>query len=196
MQKDERFKNYKSYIMSAYVKYIEAAGAQVIPITVGESEEEIMKKLNKINGVLFPGGDGDNYDLGNFVFQQIKKFNDDGQFFPAWGTCLGYENMVAYTADAGLDSWGSFDLHEVSLPLYYTKKPYHTRMYEGLGLAAYELHEKNMTYNSHNWGIAPKTFETDNGLNEFWDVTAISFMPNGTAFTASIEAKHYPIFGT
>jgi len=104
--------------------------------------------------------------------------------------------MVAYTADAGLDSWGSYVLHKVSLPLTFTKSPFETRMFEGLGPAALDLHLKNMTYNSHNFGISPKTFETDAGLKKFWDVTSVSFMPNGTAFTASIEAKNYPIFGT
>ena len=53
-----------------------------------------------------------------------------------------------------------------------------------------------MTYNSHRYGIAPETFESDNGLAKFWDVTSESFMPNGTAFVASIEAKNYPVFGT
>jgi len=38
--------------------------------------------------------------------------------------------------------------------------------------------------------------ESDKKLKEFWDVTSISLMPNGTEFTASIESKNYPIFGT
>jgi gamma-glutamyl hydrolase len=119
--------------MSAYVKYIESSGAQVVPIMVGESEEEILYKLNRLNGVLFPGGDGDNYDLGKFVFRQIQRFNDLGIFYPAWGTCLGYENMVAYTSDVGTDSWGRYPISSASLPLIFTSNPYKTRMYEGIG---------------------------------------------------------------
>ena len=69
-------------------------------------------------------------------------------------------------------------------------------MYKWLGPAALEFSRNNFTYNSHNWGISPNTFKSDKGLAKFWDVTAESFMPNGTAFTASIEAKDYPIFGT
>ena len=69
-------------------------------------------------------------------------------------------------------------------------------MYEGLGEKAEEFASNNFTYNSHRFGIAPETFETDLGLSDFWDVTATSLMPNGTAFVASIEAKHYPFFGT
>jgi gamma-glutamyl hydrolase len=39
-------------------------------------------------------------------------------------------------------------------------------------------------------------FENDEGLREFWDVTSVSYMPDGRPFVASIEAKNYPIFAT
>lgn len=182
--------------MSAYVKYIEASGARVVPIIYGEPEDVTLDKLSKLDGVLFPGGDGDNYDIGSFVFQQLMKYNDQGHFYPAWAICQGYDNMVAYTADAGRGSWGIFDVNHVSLPLIFTKEPQETRMYEGLGQKAQEFATGNYTYNGHHWGIAPTTFKTDQGLADFWDVTAISLMPNGTEFVASIESKHYPFFGT
>eukprot|EP00355_Strombidium_rassoulzadegani_P000610 CAMPEP_0168612848 /NCGR_PEP_ID=MMETSP0449_2-20121227/3135_1 /TAXON_ID=1082188 /ORGANISM="Strombidium rassoulzadegani, Strain ras09" /LENGTH=247 /DNA_ID=CAMNT_0008653439 /DNA_START=217 /DNA_END=960 /DNA_ORIENTATION=+ len=196
MQTDTRFEGYKSYIMSSYVKYMESFGAEVVPIIVGETDDAVLEKLEKLDGVLFPGGDGDNFDLGKFVFNQVKKFNDEGQFYPAWSTCLGYENLVAYTADAGLDSWGIYPITSASLPLAFTKDPRQTRMFEGLQDLSWEFASHNFTYNSHRFGISPLTFQTDLGLNEFWDVTSVSLMPNGTAFTASIEAKNYPIFGT
>jgi gamma-glutamyl hydrolase len=69
-------------------------------------------------------------------------------------------------------------------------------MYEGLGEKAQEFSTNNFTYNSHRFGIAPETFKTDSALKNFWDVTAHSLMPNGTAFVASIESKQYPFFGT
>lgn len=196
MQADEKFKGYKSYIMSAYVKFMEAQGARVVPLIWGEDEAVTKEKLKHIDGVLFPGGNGDNVDIGRLAFKEIIKNNDEGHFFPAWGTCLGYENMIAYTADSGFDSWGIYDYHKVSLPLKFLKKPSETKMYKGLGPFAEEFEKKNLTYNSHRYGIAPSTFESDKGLHEFWDVTAESFMPNGTAFVASIEAKKYPIYGT
>lgn len=55
-----------------------------------------------------------------------------------------------------------------------------------------------MTYNSHTWGIDPEKFETDAGLKEIFEVTAISYMPepDGRPFVASIESKKYPFLGT
>lgn len=113
MKTDPKFEGKKSYIMSAYVKYMESSGARVVPIIWGEPENVTLDKISQLDGVLFPGGDGDDYDIGKLVFNEIIKYNDKGHFYPAWGTCLGYENMIAYTADAGLDSWGSYDLHMV-----------------------------------------------------------------------------------
>jgi len=104
--------------------------------------------------------------------------------------------MVGYTADAGFDAWGSYDLHEVSLPLKFTDAPSSFKMYEDLGDKAFEFEQNNFTYNSHRYGVDPKTFETDAGLQKWWKVSATSNMPNGTEFTASIEARNYPIFGT
>jgi len=145
---------------------------------------------------LFPGGDGDNYDIGKLVFDEIVKYNDEGHFYPAWGTCLGYENMVAYTADAGLDSWGIFDIRKTVMNMTFVRNPWETKMYREFGPLAQELHRKNLEWNGHVYGIAPSTFKSDKGLAKFWDVNSVSFMPNGTAFVASMEAKNYPIFGT
>ena len=54
--------------MSAYVKFMEASGARVVPIIVGESQNVTLNKLQQLDGILFPGGDGDNYALGKMVF--------------------------------------------------------------------------------------------------------------------------------
>ena len=61
-------------MMSAYVKYVQAQGARVVPIIYGEPEEVTLEKLKHLDGVLFPGGDGDYYKLGKLVFDQIIKY--------------------------------------------------------------------------------------------------------------------------
>jgi len=39
---DPRFDGYDSYMMAAYVKYMELAGARVVPLILGEPEEVTM----------------------------------------------------------------------------------------------------------------------------------------------------------
>jgi len=73
---DSRFDGYDSYLMAAYVKFVEAAGARVVPLIWGEPEEVTLDKLSKLNGVLFPGGDGDYDRFGNMIIQKLIEYND------------------------------------------------------------------------------------------------------------------------
>lgn len=47
--------NKTSYIAASYVKFIEMAGAQVVPIYSFANTSDVLTLLSKINGVLFPG---------------------------------------------------------------------------------------------------------------------------------------------
>lgn len=171
-----------------------------MPIVYNETAAVTLEKMKHMDAVVFPGGDGDYDVLGRRVFDEVVKKNDAGQFFPAWGICLGYENMVKYTSSIGWDILDRLEISTASLPLQFVKNPLKTRFYESLGVKALEFVKGNFTYNSHSWGLDPKKMESDKDLSAFWDLTAISYIPNnGThprSFVASIEAKKYPIFGT
>lgn len=101
MISDPRFSNYSSYMMGTYVRYVQQMGARVVPIIREEPDEVTLEKLSKVNGVLMPGGDADYLAKGQFVFEQAKLINDGGKIFPIWGTCLGFENLIVYTASRG-----------------------------------------------------------------------------------------------
>lgn len=96
---DPSFDQFDSYIMSSYVKYFEAQGARVVPILITQSDEEIDEMLSKLNGVVMPGGNGNYLDVGRKIFEKVKEFNDNGQFYPLFGICQGYEYLSIYTSD-------------------------------------------------------------------------------------------------
>jgi gamma-glutamyl hydrolase len=73
---DPRFDGYDSYIMAAYVKFMEAAGARVVPLVWNEPEEVTMDKLSKLDGVLFPGGANSYVEWGRKVINKIMEYND------------------------------------------------------------------------------------------------------------------------
>ena len=50
------FPNSTSYIGAAYVKYIEQAGARVVPVLINQPEEYYEIIFNSTNGLLIPGG--------------------------------------------------------------------------------------------------------------------------------------------
>jgi gamma-glutamyl hydrolase len=87
---DSRFDGYDSYLMAAYVKFVEAAGARVVPLIWGEPVEVTMDKLSKLNGVLFPGGANDYNDFGRMIIGKLIEYNDKGLIYPAYGICHGF----------------------------------------------------------------------------------------------------------
>jgi len=197
---DERLKanpGYTSYIMSAYVKFIESSGGRVVPMIWNQTEAVTKEQMSKLDGVLFPGGGGDYNDLGKFVLKEAMELNDKGHFFPVWGTCLGFERLALFTADKPetvLEKYGS--IHH-SLPVKFTKKPYESKMFCEMGPEAYLFEKGNFTFNAHSFSIDPKTFETDSALSKFWDVTSTSYdKVNDREFVATMEAKNYPFMAT
>ena len=46
---------------------MQAAGARVVPLIWNEPDEILMEKLSMINGVLFPGGDGNYLEYGRKI---------------------------------------------------------------------------------------------------------------------------------
>ena len=101
MKADPRFTGKNSFIMEAYVNFMETAGARVVVLVREEDQAVTDDKLTKLNGVLFPGGDGDYLEIGDHIYQILIKENDGGNFYPLWGTCVGYENMAIFASDSG-----------------------------------------------------------------------------------------------
>lgn len=75
----------------------------MIPILMNDDEETVLEKLSMVNGALIPGGAGDYRRVGKIILDKALEFNDAGQFFPVWGTCLGFEFLSKITAENEMD---------------------------------------------------------------------------------------------
>ena len=53
-----------SYIAASYVKYIESAGARVVPVLINQPGEYYQTIFDSTNGLLIPGGDVSLVDSG------------------------------------------------------------------------------------------------------------------------------------
>ena len=90
------------------MKFIEAAGARVVPILTEESDEYYEKVYNCINGLLLPGG-GQSLATSSYAKLATKfmawsrKTSENGGYFPIWGTCLGFEQMIFSTVYPALE---------------------------------------------------------------------------------------------
>ena len=95
-----------SFIPSSYIKYVESAGARAVPLPYDLPHDQMKKLFNSLNGLIFPGGnalwDGNDPYLkmnnitlaGHYLLKLAIEANENGDYFPVWGTCLGYELLA------------------------------------------------------------------------------------------------------
>ena len=115
--------------------------------------------MSKLNGVLFPGGDTDYLDLGNYIYNYAIKENDAGHFYPIWVTCLGFENLAIFASDSK-DPLSNLESDGHSLTLNFYMDPKTTKMFQESDDPSY-YEKEAMTYNSHSFGLSKDQFNTD-----------------------------------
>ncbi|TNV86234.1 hypothetical protein FGO68_gene7623 [Halteria grandinella] len=197
-EKDPRFKGKTSYIMKSYIDHLESAGARTVPLIFDANLEEQLSKIDSLNGVFYCGGGaGGKYDtFGKAVYNKAKKLNDQGEYLPVWGTCLGFENLAMFASDDEETVLiGGLEADDENYVLHFLKEPSATRIFAPLGDDADIFKEKAIAYNHHSYGVSPNRFMSDRGLAEMFTPIAISYDNKGTAFVAAMESTKYPFFG-
>ena len=167
----------------------------MIPIRDTETDADTLTKLSKINGVLFPGGAGDDQykAKARFIYEQAIEMNDKGEFFPLWGICQGFEYLAMFAADEGDSVLTKLQSHDISLRLQFTVDPSKTKMFHDAGEQAKLYEETPSFFMSHTWGIDPKKFETDKGLAKMFTPTSTSTdCTRDSTFVSSMESPDYP----
>lgn len=192
-----------SYIASSYIKFVESSGARAVPIPYDLEREEIKYLFERINGVIIPGGNAalwtsdknmSDFTLaGQYIIQLAIEANNKGDYFPIWGTCLGYELMMIAVANE--DVLNTFNSSNHVLKLEYLNAD-QTRMFKNLDISLKKYSENmNALYFNHHYGITPENFVSNSFLNDLFFISSISYTDNGTAFVASIEGHYYPFYG-
>ncbi|XP_071796479.1 gamma-glutamyl hydrolase-like [Asterias amurensis] len=191
----------RAYIAASYVKYLESAGARVVPILVHQPDEYYKKMFNSLNGVLFPGGGQSDllksgYGKAGRLFYEmsIKSLDAKEDYFPVWGTCLGMELLSMLTANKDLlkDTDGA----PVSLPLLFEKDFQKSKMYSAAPESIINtLKTENVTLNHHHLSLTPTNFSKNAALTGFYRVLSTSLDIKGVEFISSLEAYKYPIYG-
>ncbi|ESO84108.1 hypothetical protein LOTGIDRAFT_229608 [Lottia gigantea] len=190
----------ETFIPASYVNYLEASGARVVPVRADQPKRYYEKAFSQINGVLFPGGGvgliSSYYaHSGRYIYDLAIKANDEGDFFPLWGTCQGFQLLTNLTADVDLLS--STDSENLPLPLNISKSlAGKSRLFGPLPSRIYDfLTQKPVTYNNHHYSMTTKTFHNTKSLYSFYNVLSTNTDREGIEFVSTFEAKDYPFYG-
>jgi len=190
-----------SYIAASYVKFLEAAGARVVPIHYDSTQADLKQLFNSINGILFPGGATDLdpstqfYRSAFFLYQLALDANDKGDFFPIQGHCLGFELLHLMTSrNASLLGW--VDAENIALPLDFTSKLPGSRIFANAPSDVLDiLKSEKVTMNNHMRAVFPRDYTTNPLLDQFYDILSTNVDRDNVTFISTVEAKRYPVYG-
>ena len=149
-----------------------------------------------MNGFLIPGGGSDLSPSARAMVERAVKAHDAGDYFPVWGTCLGFEWLDDTFGGVGAIVAG-FDAEALPLPLTFTPSMNESRVYKNASASLrHALETQAITYNAHTSGITPLSFASNTKLVATFSVLSTSIDRKGKAFVAQIEGKNgLPIYG-
>lgn len=188
----------KYYIAASYVKYLESAGARVVPIRLNLTNEEYEKLFQSLNGVLYPGGSVNLMESGyahvakKFYNLAVQSF-DDGDYFPVWGTCLGFEELSYLISGEALLT--RTDTDGITMPLNFTGSPVKSRMFQNFPTELLQsLAVEPLTANFHKWSLSVMNFTKNEKLKKFFNVLTTN-TDGKIDFISTMEGYRYPVYG-
>eukprot|EP00127_Corallochytrium_limacisporum_P003536 Clim_evm19s150 gene=Clim_evmTU19s150 len=187
------------YIAGPTVKWIEAAGGRVVPIPYDAPEDHLQFLLERINGLVFPGGAGEPvpntpwYETGLIILNKVKEYHAKGKAFPVFGICLGFELLVNVSAQQNV--LGNTNATDINLPLHFVKNYRSSRLFQDAPASVIETFAlRSVTNNNHMYGLHLDHFEATPALNNFWNLISTSTDLNNQPFVSTIESDEYPIW--
>ncbi|KRT81319.1 Peptidase [Oryctes borbonicus] len=191
---------FHSFIAASYVKFVESAGARAVPIMIGREKEYYEDLVNCTNGILFPGGatyfnQSNGYaDAGQIIYNLAVNINNEGHYYPLWGTCLGMELLI-YVALNGREVRSDCSAKRISTSLNFKTDIETSKLFRNAPSGMLDkLSRSKIVYNSNIFCLPEETFE-QNGLLKDWRILATSKDRNNFEFVSVFESRKYPFYG-
>lgn len=192
-----------SYIAASYVKFIEGAGARVVPISIGKPRLYYKTIMAKINGILLPGGSAsfvahNGYaDAAREIYDIARQMNDAGNNFPIFGICLGFEVLInAMTGQHHTDT-ARLDCSDMDrkIPLVFEPGYNRSKMFGTASESIIHLLEsKNLTSNYHRKCVTKQILK-DHGIMDQLRILSTNNDKNGLKYISAFESIRYPFYG-
>ncbi|XP_046820404.1 chitobiosyldiphosphodolichol beta-mannosyltransferase-like [Vespa crabro] len=190
---------FSSYIASSYVKFVEGAGARVVPIWIGKSKTYYENILRKLNGVLWPGGatffnNSKGYAEAGYKIYRIAEKINEREYFPILGICLGFE-LLTYVAANKVEHRINCSSQSQALHLNFNKDYRKSRLFKNASSDIINILKKqDVTINFHNYCIIKEELERVK-LNNTFRIISQNVDKKGTEFISSLEHFNRPFYG-
>ena len=194
----------KQYMAASYVKWLELAGARVMPLSYAATDDEVDAAFAQVNGALFMGGGAKLPPAARRLWGNAVAANARGDTFPVWGTCLGFEwVMQLASGDDGILTSG-FDSENLTLPLNLTAGAQTSRLLKPAaampvpfdGRSIYEALALPVTMNNHKYAVTPASFQASPALRQAFNILSTNNDRAGKEFISMVEHTSAPIWAT
>ena len=183
----------KSHMAASFIKLIEGAGARVVPLRESFNDSKITEILEKINGVLLPGGlediiKSDYKRISHLAFKySISKYENEGEIWPILGICRGFQQLLSLIPDAKHCITPTV-AKNITIPLEFTDEAKESRLMSHASPALWKiLKTKDITYNAHKNGFSPSAIRKSKKSNDFWRIISTNKDEKGKEFISTIE---------
>jgi gamma-glutamyl hydrolase len=186
-----------SYIAASYVKFVESGGARVVPFIYNEPPEVLEQKFRAVNGLLFTGGSakyGPYHQTVENLFQRALEENDNGEYFPVYAVCLGFE-ILSMIVSKDLNILERFDAANHPSTLFFesdaAKNTSIFKWFQPHILS--KMSSEPLLFQNHMFGISPERMSANSGLSSFFKILTTSCDKNNKTYVSTIEAYKYPV---
>lgn len=201
--------NSSGCVWSVYVKWLEASGIRVLPLRWNVNTSAMNYILDRVNGVLFPGGiiQGDDpvtaayFKVVQYIFHRaVHVYNlQHGDRFVVWGTCQGFELLNAAAAGSlSVIEYGFVGVDPKMLPLIFLVQKGASdadRMYDTMSAELkFAVQRKKLTLNWHQLGVVPASYDPSTtafpSLPMYLMPLTTSVDDTGRVFVSSMQGRN------
>lgn len=192
----------ETFINLNYVKWLEAAGAEVVPIHPWLNDKDLDTILSKVNGVYFQGGsttlrlDSPYVITASKILTRIIQEKDlKDNALPLFATCQGFEllHVLVSGSSSVLETFSSWNITsnlEISTDINKTSKLFSLFTDQDV----LNMKARPLTAEFHRFGISLDGYNMFRDLEAFFVQTSFAFDNNNKFYIASVEAREYPVF--
>ncbi|KAJ7549003.1 hypothetical protein O6H91_07G036200 [Diphasiastrum complanatum] len=157
-----------------------------------------LQKFAAINGILFPGGSaslqvGPFYNVAEKLFKMALRANDEGDYFPVFGTCLGYELLSV------IDHHLMEEFKALAQPaplLFSSDLAKQQSMFSWFPEDILQkITHENLAMENHKWGVSPEKWSATGPLADFFEVLTTTPDQENKLYVSTIQGRKYPVTG-
>lgn len=186
-----------SNIPASYVKFVESAGARVIPLIYNEPWDIISQKLELVNGVLFTGGwakTGLYFETIKRVFEVTLARNDAGDHFPLFAICLGFE-LISMIISQDHSICEHFEARNQASTLQFVNiSDIQGSVFERFPLELLnKLNTDCLVMQNHREGLSPRKLQDNEALSSFFKILTTCTDETNKVYISTAQAYQYPV---